>query len=173
MPLTCSSVTNLADILGVMRGSLGRGLAPWLSLTQTGYHTLFPTSQSSDSPALPSICFCERDSILTFTLMHVNQPPLKTHLELKSQKPFRPLSFVSMFFPSAVKLKAVFLSVRLVISSSVPSFFIYVNKAARGAAKWWQHTRAYRRAVCLQYIIESAQLKGWECYHLFMLLVLL
>lgn len=86
-------------------------------------------------------------------------------LELKSQKRFWPLSFVSVFFLSVVKLEPVFLSVCLVISSSVclcalPSFFIYVNKAASGAGKWWKHSRAYRRAVCLQYIIESAQLKG-------------
>lgn len=74
-------------------------------------------------------------------------------LELKSQKPFRPLSFAGVFFLSAVKMEPLFFfgsSCNKLISPSLcaPSFFlICVNKAASGAWKRRQGSRAYGRAL--------------------------
>lgn len=121
---------------------------------------LFPTSQSSDLPCslfTLSRSFLSRSSIFdshfhSFESAPPPPPPLR-HFGIEIKKPSRPLSFVSVFFRSAVKMEPLFLSVHLVISSSfplcaLPSFFINVNKAASRAWKRWQHSRAYRRPLC-------------------------
>lgn len=118
----CSFITNLAHIVG-FKYWLVRANFEKTAVSDT--HTeLFPTSQSSDTLAFYLLCigFCDRTQFwLSLSCIWIRPffPPHLGILELKSQKPFRPVSFVSVFFLSAVKLEPVFLSVHLVISSSV------------------------------------------------------